>query len=162
MLPPPPLFHSPPSLVSFPLSSFLYDHFQMFSFNSPLPPTLFFSSFVSHPIQHSVFLPPNFHMSFPFTCHSFVVSWSPSHPHYCSLHLTRRRVLKVSGGIEEVGGLRWELVLCLILSWIICYFCVWKGIKSTGKVSNLKTEHLIFFKIFSFKKTNKKSCNSIS
>uniref|UniRef100_A0AAZ1XY92 Transporter n=1 Tax=Oreochromis aureus TaxID=47969 RepID=A0AAZ1XY92_OREAU len=46
----------------------------------------------------------------------------------------QRRVLKVSGGIEEVGGLRWELVLCLILSWIICYFCVWKGIKSTGKV----------------------------
>ncbi|XP_063341585.1 sodium- and chloride-dependent GABA transporter 2-like isoform X2 [Pelmatolapia mariae] len=47
----------------------------------------------------------------------------------------QRRVLKVSGGIEEVGGLRWELVLCLILSWIICYFCVWKGIKSTGKAA---------------------------
>ncbi|XP_014908198.1 sodium- and chloride-dependent GABA transporter 2-like [Poecilia latipinna] len=45
------------------------------------------------------------------------------------------RVLKISGGIEEVGGLRWELVLCLILSWIICYFCVWKGIKSTGKAA---------------------------
>lgn len=46
----------------------------------------------------------------------------------------RRRALKVSGGIEEVGSLRWELVLCLILTWVICYFCVWKGIKSTGKV----------------------------
>uniref|UniRef100_A0A3B3WHB7 Transporter n=1 Tax=Poecilia mexicana TaxID=48701 RepID=A0A3B3WHB7_9TELE len=45
------------------------------------------------------------------------------------------RVLKISGGIEEVGGLRWELVLCLILSWTICYFCVWKGIKSTGKAA---------------------------
>eukprot|EP00064_Thunnus_orientalis_P012706 superscaffoldBa00001982_g12741 len=44
-----------------------------------------------------------------------------------------RRVLKISGGIEEVGSLRWELVLCLILTWVICYFCVWKGIKSTGK-----------------------------
>ncbi|XP_032432309.1 sodium- and chloride-dependent GABA transporter 2-like isoform X2 [Xiphophorus hellerii] len=47
----------------------------------------------------------------------------------------QHRVLKISGGIEEVGGLRWELALCLILSWIICYFCVWKGIKSTGKAA---------------------------
>ncbi|PWA23076.1 hypothetical protein CCH79_00002459 [Gambusia affinis] len=47
----------------------------------------------------------------------------------------QHRVLKISGGIEEVGGLRWELALCLILSWIICYFCIWKGIKSTGKAA---------------------------
>lgn len=46
-----------------------------------------------------------------------------------------RRVLNISGGIEEVGSLRWELVLCLILSWLICYFCIWKGIKSTGKAA---------------------------
>uniref|UniRef100_A0A8C2ZZU6 Transporter n=1 Tax=Cyclopterus lumpus TaxID=8103 RepID=A0A8C2ZZU6_CYCLU len=46
-----------------------------------------------------------------------------------------RRVLKLSSGIEEVGSLRWELVLCLILTWVICYFCIWKGIKSTGKVA---------------------------
>uniref|UniRef100_W5N4H1 Transporter n=1 Tax=Lepisosteus oculatus TaxID=7918 RepID=W5N4H1_LEPOC len=45
-----------------------------------------------------------------------------------------RRVLAISGGIDEVGSLRWELALCLLLSWVICYFCVWKGVKSTGKV----------------------------
>ncbi|XP_058861013.1 sodium- and chloride-dependent GABA transporter 2-like [Acipenser ruthenus] len=45
-----------------------------------------------------------------------------------------RRVLSISGGIEEVGSLHWELILCLLLCWIICYFCVWKGVKSTGKV----------------------------
>ncbi|KAK6470571.1 solute carrier family 6 member 11a [Huso huso] len=45
-----------------------------------------------------------------------------------------RRVLSISGGIEEVGSLHWELMLCLLLCWIICYFCVWKGVKSTGKV----------------------------
>uniref|UniRef100_A0A3B3X6S5 Transporter n=1 Tax=Poecilia mexicana TaxID=48701 RepID=A0A3B3X6S5_9TELE len=45
-----------------------------------------------------------------------------------------RRVLGISKGIKEIGSLRWELVLCLLLAWIICYFCVWKGVRSTGKV----------------------------
>ncbi|XP_043120778.1 sodium- and chloride-dependent GABA transporter 2-like isoform X2 [Puntigrus tetrazona] len=45
-----------------------------------------------------------------------------------------RRVLSLSGGIEEIGQINWEIVLCLIAVWVICYFCIWKGIKSTGKV----------------------------
>ncbi|XP_064880363.1 sodium- and chloride-dependent GABA transporter 2-like [Oncorhynchus nerka] len=45
-----------------------------------------------------------------------------------------RRVLAISGGIEEVGSVRWEVLLCLIVMWVICYFCIWKGVKSTGKV----------------------------
>ncbi|XP_036390054.1 solute carrier family 6 member 22, tandem duplicate 2 [Megalops cyprinoides] len=45
-----------------------------------------------------------------------------------------RRVLGLSAGIEEMGSVRWELALCLLLCWIICYFCVWRGVKSTGKV----------------------------
>uniref|UniRef100_A0A4W5KSW8 Transporter n=1 Tax=Hucho hucho TaxID=62062 RepID=A0A4W5KSW8_9TELE len=45
-----------------------------------------------------------------------------------------RRVLSISTGIEQIGSLRWELALCLLLAWILCYFCVWKGVKSTGKV----------------------------
>ncbi|XP_017276824.1 sodium- and chloride-dependent betaine transporter isoform X2 [Kryptolebias marmoratus] len=51
------------------------------------------------------------------------------------LEFWQRRVLNISGGIDEVGSLRWELVLCLLLSWVICYFCIWKGIKSTGKAA---------------------------
>ncbi|KAM9728984.1 sodium- and chloride-dependent GABA transporter 2-like [Menidia menidia] len=47
----------------------------------------------------------------------------------------QRRVLNISSGIDQLGSLRWELVLCLILSWVICYFCIWKGIKSTGKAA---------------------------
>ncbi|KAL3054896.1 hypothetical protein OYC64_017759 [Pagothenia borchgrevinki] len=46
----------------------------------------------------------------------------------------QRRVLGLSGGIEEMGSIRWDLAGCLLLSWIICYFCIWKGIKATGKV----------------------------
>ncbi|NP_001083451.1 solute carrier family 6 (neurotransmitter transporter), member 13 L homeolog isoform X1 [Xenopus laevis] len=45
-----------------------------------------------------------------------------------------RRVLGISDGIGNIGSLRWELALCLLLAWIICYFCIWKGVKSTGKV----------------------------
>ncbi|XP_066519459.1 sodium- and chloride-dependent GABA transporter 2-like isoform X1 [Hoplias malabaricus] len=45
-----------------------------------------------------------------------------------------RRVLNITGSVYELGHIRWELALCLLLSWIICYFCVWKGVKSTGKV----------------------------
>ncbi|KAK7883194.1 hypothetical protein WMY93_029368 [Mugilogobius chulae] len=45
-----------------------------------------------------------------------------------------RRVLSISGGIEQIGGIRVEILLCLIAMWITCYFCIWKGVKSTGKV----------------------------
>ncbi|KAL0983779.1 hypothetical protein UPYG_G00132700 [Umbra pygmaea] len=43
------------------------------------------------------------------------------------------RVLQISGGIESLGPIRWELALCLLLAWVICYFCIWKGVRSTGK-----------------------------
>uniref|UniRef100_F6XQ30 Transporter n=1 Tax=Ciona intestinalis TaxID=7719 RepID=F6XQ30_CIOIN len=46
----------------------------------------------------------------------------------------RRRVLGLSAGLEHVGTIRWELALCLLLAWVVCYFCIWKGVKSTGKV----------------------------
>ncbi|CAB1354012.1 unnamed protein product [Coregonus sp. 'balchen'] len=45
-----------------------------------------------------------------------------------------RRVLNLTDSPDKLGNVRWELALCLLLSWILCYFCVWKGVKSTGKV----------------------------
>uniref|UniRef100_W5NK54 Transporter n=1 Tax=Lepisosteus oculatus TaxID=7918 RepID=W5NK54_LEPOC len=44
------------------------------------------------------------------------------------------RVLRISSGIDHIGVLHWDLSLCLLAAWIICYFCIWKGVKSTGKV----------------------------
>lgn len=44
------------------------------------------------------------------------------------------KVLRVTDGVEDLGSLNWGMVLCLIISWIISYFCVWKGVKQTGKV----------------------------
>ncbi|XP_054451911.1 sodium- and chloride-dependent betaine transporter-like [Anoplopoma fimbria] len=45
-----------------------------------------------------------------------------------------RRVLGMSGGIEELGSVRWELALCLLACWVFCYFSIWKGVRSSGKV----------------------------
>lgn len=33
-----------------------------------------------------------------------------------------------------LGHVNLDLAICLLLVWIICYFCIWKGVKSTGKV----------------------------
>ncbi|XP_022243351.1 sodium- and chloride-dependent GABA transporter 2-like [Limulus polyphemus] len=45
-----------------------------------------------------------------------------------------RKILRISSGIDEMGDVNWDLALCLLLAWILCYFCIWKGVKSTGKV----------------------------
>lgn len=54
--------------------------------------------------------------------------------------IDRIRVLHLTGSVHDLGTIRWELALCLLLSWIVCYFCVWKGVKSTGKVGTVKNK----------------------
>ncbi|XP_061694134.1 sodium- and chloride-dependent creatine transporter 1 isoform X2 [Syngnathoides biaculeatus] len=44
------------------------------------------------------------------------------------------KVLKISSGLDDPGHVNWELLLCLITVWLLVYFCVWKGVKSTGKI----------------------------
>ncbi|XP_047235282.1 sodium- and chloride-dependent GABA transporter ine [Girardinichthys multiradiatus] len=44
------------------------------------------------------------------------------------------RMLGQTSGVEETGTLQWELFLILILAWILIYLCIFKGVKSTGKV----------------------------
>ncbi|OAF67669.1 Sodium-dependent neurotransmitter transporter NTT4 [Intoshia linei] len=43
-------------------------------------------------------------------------------------------VLHLSNGINDIGIIRWDLVLCLLLAWIIVFACICKGIRSSGKV----------------------------
>ena len=43
-------------------------------------------------------------------------------------------VLNESDGIENMGPVQWKLCLCLLAAWIVIFFCLIKGIKSSGKV----------------------------
>jgi solute carrier family 6 amino acid transporter-like protein 5/7/9/14 len=43
-------------------------------------------------------------------------------------------VLEKSNNIDDTNGIKWELVLCLLAMWIICFFTLIKGIESSGKV----------------------------
>lgn len=47
----------------------------------------------------------------------------------------RNKVLRLSGDLSEPGEMNWQMILCLVSTWIIVYFCIWKGVKSTGKVT---------------------------
>ena len=61
----------------------------------------------------------------PFRCSELTIIWNI---------FFSNRVLGISKGIDQPGELQLELVGCLLLSWILVYFCVWKGVKSSGKV----------------------------
>ena len=43
-------------------------------------------------------------------------------------------ILQKSDGLENSEGLVWQLVLTLFLAWAIVFLCMFKGIKSSGKV----------------------------
>ncbi|XP_065054317.1 sodium- and chloride-dependent GABA transporter 1-like [Rhopilema esculentum] len=45
-----------------------------------------------------------------------------------------RYVLELTDDIGNTGGIKWELALTLLAAWVIVYFCMWKGVKSSGKV----------------------------
>ena len=51
-----------------------------------------------------------------------------------NLYAYRRHVLELSEGIENMGGIRWELFGCLALSWVLVFLCLIRGARSSGKV----------------------------
>lgn len=42
-------------------------------------------------------------------------------------------VLDITDGIHTIGGIKWELVGCLLLAWVLVCICLAKGIKTSGK-----------------------------
>ncbi|XP_050417113.1 sodium- and chloride-dependent glycine transporter 1 [Patella vulgata] len=46
----------------------------------------------------------------------------------------QRAVLQITDGIEDIGGIRWELFGCLALAWVVIFLCLCKGVQSSGRV----------------------------
>lgn len=46
----------------------------------------------------------------------------------------RRHVLNQTDGLHDIGTLRWQTTLCLLLAWAVIFLCLAKGVKSSGKV----------------------------
>lgn len=42
--------------------------------------------------------------------------------------------LHKSSGLHDLGTVKWDMALCLLAVYIICYFSLWKGISTSGKV----------------------------
>ncbi|XP_017835438.2 sodium-dependent dopamine transporter [Drosophila busckii] len=42
--------------------------------------------------------------------------------------------LNQSQGLHDLGQIRWDVALCLLMVYLICYFSLWKGISTSGKV----------------------------
>lgn len=40
----------------------------------------------------------------------------------------------MTNGIDETGRVNQKLAVCLFVAWVLVYFCIWKGIRTTGKV----------------------------
>ncbi|ESO88414.1 hypothetical protein LOTGIDRAFT_219163 [Lottia gigantea] len=43
-------------------------------------------------------------------------------------------VLELSDGIEDLGPIRWQLLIALAMSWVLVFLCLFKGVKVLGKV----------------------------
>ncbi|XP_070557540.1 sodium- and chloride-dependent GABA transporter 1-like [Ptychodera flava] len=43
-------------------------------------------------------------------------------------------VLQISDGIHAWDGIVWYLALSLLAAWGLVYLCIWKGVKTTGKI----------------------------
>lgn len=59
----------------------------------------------------------------------------PSHGLFSATH-SRRHVLQIhrSKGLQDLGGISWQLSLCIMLIFTVIYFSIWKGVKMSGKV----------------------------
>jgi len=52
-----------------------------------------------------------------------------------AIHIFRsRKVLEITNGIDEPGSLNVHLTVSLLIAWVLVYFCIWRGIRTTGKI----------------------------
>ena len=49
----------------------------------------------------------------------------------------REEVLRITSKIDEPGPLNRPITISVLVAWILVYFCIWKGVRTTGKVSKM-------------------------
>ncbi|XP_071124568.1 sodium- and chloride-dependent glycine transporter 1-like [Mytilus edulis] len=57
------------------------------------------------------------------------VSWITAQEEFWQIN-----VLQMSTGVHEIGHLNWRMILCLLGGWVLIGLCIFKGVKSVGKV----------------------------
>jgi len=62
------------------------------------------------------------------------ISLIPNNSKTPSEEFFKRKLLDQSDSMEDFGLPKWDLILLTLLVWILIYFSIWKGVKSTGKV----------------------------
>ncbi|XP_075896026.1 sodium- and chloride-dependent GABA transporter ine-like [Nelusetta ayraudi] len=67
-------------------------------------------------------------------CSSGFLSRNVTNRQSASQQFFDHKLLEQTNGIEDIGGIRWDLCGYLLLAWVIVYFSIFKGVKSTGKV----------------------------
>lgn len=68
------------------------------------------------------------------------------------INIRRRKVLEMQkgNGLDDMGPIKWELALCVFAVFLLVYFSLWKGVKSTGKVSIFPLSLLLESLLFTF------------
>ncbi|NXT21877.1 SC6A8 protein, partial [Syrrhaptes paradoxus] len=70
----------------------------------------------------------NASVAFNLTCSDMANKRSPV------IEFWENKVLRLSGDLSEPGEMNWQMILCLVTTWVVVYFSIWKGVKSTGKI----------------------------
>ncbi|XP_062822633.1 sodium-dependent serotonin transporter-like [Anolis carolinensis] len=70
-------------------------------------------------------------------CTTYNATWGNASKSPAEEFYTRKVLaLQGSNGLDDVGEIRWQLLLCLFLIFAIVYFSLWKGVKTSGKVGD--------------------------
>ncbi len=54
--------------------------------------------------------------------------------YHCLFCATSHKILEITDGIHDLGGFKWELLISLFAAWVIVFLCLFKGVKTSGKV----------------------------
>uniref|UniRef100_A0A0N5AJ66 Transporter n=1 Tax=Syphacia muris TaxID=451379 RepID=A0A0N5AJ66_9BILA len=62
----------------------------------------------------------------------------------------QNKVLSVSDSLQNIGSIKWQLTICLLVTWVMIFLVLFKGFKSFGKIAyfTVLTPFIIFVFLF--------------